>query len=87
MGYDLGLLKPHCPRDHHDPSRKYRLEQRSIFLEETKKATANSGRHPSDKKAGGQDEHPRKDIRSRASKYNKYTPLNVALSKLFREVS
>ena len=58
-----------------------------IFLEEIEKATANSGRHQSDKKAGGQDEHPRKDTHSRAGKYNEYNPLNVSLSELFREVA
>ena len=44
-------------------------------MEETEKATTNSGRHQSDKNTGGQDEHPRKDMLSRAGKYHEYTPL------------
>ena len=49
--------------------------EKHIFLEETEKAIANSGRQQFDKKVGGQDEYPRKGIHSRAGKYNKYTPL------------
>ena len=60
--------------------------EKYIFLEEIEKATANPKRHQSDKKTGGQDEHPRKDVRARAGKYSEYTPLNVSLSELFREV-
>ena len=60
--------------------------EKYIFLEETGEAATNSRRHQSDKKAGGQDEHWRKGICSKASKYNEYTPLNVSLSKLFWEV-
>ena len=48
--------------------------EKYIFPEETEKATANPGRHQSDKKTGGQDEHSRKDVRSRAGKYSEYTP-------------
>ena len=60
--------------------------EKYIFPEETEKATANPGRHQSDKKTGGQDEHSRKDVCSRAGKYNEYTPLNVSLCELIREL-
>ena len=54
--------------------------EKYIFLEEIEEAIANSGRHQSERKAGGQDEHPRKDMHSRAGKYHEYTPLTYPYS-------
>ena len=56
-----------------------------IFLEATKKATANLGRI--EKKNAYQKECPRKEAQmSRVEKYYKYTPLNLPFTDLCREV-
>ena len=60
--------------------------EKYIFLEETEKAIANSGRNQTEWKNANQDERPRKETHLRAGKYHEYTPLNVSLADLFREV-
>ena len=48
--------------------------EKYIFLEETEKVTASSGRNQFKKKNANQDERLRKVTRSRVRKYHEYTP-------------
>ena len=66
---------------------KLRVE-RYIYLEEMQKATANSGKNQAERKSGPQQkEHPRKEARApKVGRYHDYTPLNMSLTDLYREV-
>ena len=62
--------------------------EKYILLEATEKATTNLGRDQIKKKTKAhQEEHPRKEARaSSVAKYHEYTPFNVLLADLYKEV-
>lgn len=62
--------------------------EKYIFLKEIEKATVNSGRnHPEKKSNAHSEECPRREARTlRVGRYHKFTPLNVSLANLYREV-
>ena len=62
--------------------------KRYIYLEETQKATTNSVKTQAEKKPGPQhEESPKKETRAvRVGRFQDYTPLNVSLADLYKEV-
>lgn len=58
--------------------------ERYIFLEEIEKATTNPRRSQSKKKSN--EERSRKEACTRVGRYHEYTPLNVSLTNLYKEV-
>ena len=66
-------------------SKKIQMKaEMNIFLKEIKKANTNLGRGQIEKKSN--EERPRKEMRTRVRRYHEYTPLNVSLAELYREV-
>ena len=58
--------------------------EKYIFLEEIERAIP--GKNQAKKKNANQDDCPWKEAHLRAGKYHEYSPLNVSLTDLFREV-
>ena len=58
--------------------------EKDIFLEEIERATTNSGRNQTKKKCN--EERPRKEASMRVRRYHVYTPLNISLTDIYKEV-
>ena len=62
--------------------------ERYIYLEETQKATTNSRKNQAEKKPGPHhEERQKKEPRApKVGRFHDYTPLNVSLANLYKEV-
>ena len=58
--------------------------EKYMFLKETEKSTTNSGRSQTKKKSN--EKRPRKETHMRVRRYHEYTPLNVSIIDLYKEV-